>query len=65
MSTPYLPVPDLIRRIEDRDTFPAGVSDDELHKLMRAARMLASRVEQELVIRFINKLRRQKGLKCD
>jgi hypothetical protein len=57
MSAPYLPVPDLIRCLVDRDTFPAGVSDDELNQLIRAATRLASRAEQELVTRFIKQLR--------
>ncbi len=53
----YLPVPDLIRKIEDRDVFPTAIEDDELHQLIRAASRLASRAEQELVTRFIKQLR--------
>jgi hypothetical protein len=56
VSTPYLPVPDLIRQIEDRDVFPTAIEDDELHQLIRAANKLASRAEQELVNRLTAQL---------
>ena len=56
MSTPYLPVRDLTRLIEDRDGFFSAVTDDDLHQLIRAANKLVSRAEQELVNRLTAQL---------
>jgi len=56
MSTPYLLVPDLIWQINDRDVFPAAVTDDELHHLIQAANQLVSRAEQEMVNRLTARL---------
>jgi hypothetical protein len=56
MSAPYLPVPDLIRQIENRDCFPSAVTDGELHHLIQAANQLVSRAEQELVNRLTAQL---------
>ena len=52
MSPPYLPIPDLIRCLDDRDTFPAGVSDEELFELAAAADRLAARIRQETINRW-------------
>ncbi len=57
MSTPYLPVPDLIRRIEDRDCFPSVVSNDEILTLINAAERLVGRARQELSNRWTERLR--------
>ena len=56
MSTPYLLVPDLTRQIENRDCFPAAVTDDDMHHLIQAANQLVSRAEQELVNRLTAQL---------
>ncbi len=56
MSTPYIPVSDLIRLIEDRDGFFAAVTNDELHQLVNAAERLAGRARQELVNRLTAQL---------
>jgi hypothetical protein len=53
MSTPYLPVPDLIRRLDDRDCFPLAVTDDELIALAEAAARLATRARTELLTRWV------------
>jgi hypothetical protein len=52
MSTPYLPVPDLIAQLNDRDMFPARVTDDELIALVEAAERLIGRARQELNVRL-------------
>jgi hypothetical protein len=57
MSVPYLPVPDLIQRIEDRDTFPEAITDDELRQTINAANRLIGRARQELANRFAARLR--------
>jgi hypothetical protein len=57
MSTPYIPVPDLIRLIEDRDGFFAAVTDDELRQLISAAERLIGRARQELSNRWTESLR--------
>jgi len=49
----YLPVPDLTRQIENRDCFPAAVTDDELRHLIQAAHQMVNRAEQEILNRFI------------
>jgi hypothetical protein len=56
MSAPYLTVANLTRLIEDRDCFPAIITDDELHQLIRAVNKLVSRAEQELVNRLTAQL---------
>jgi hypothetical protein len=53
MSPPYLPVPDLIWQINDRNVFPASIADDELHQLVNAAERLIGRARQELLNRWI------------
>jgi hypothetical protein len=57
MSAPYLPVPDLIRRIEDRDCFPSVVSNDEILTLINAAERLVGRARQEMLNRWTESLR--------
>ena len=52
MSAPYLLVPDLIWQINDRDVFPARVTDDELIALVEAAERLIGRARQELNVRL-------------
>jgi len=52
MSTPYLLVPDLTWQINDRDVFPARVTDDELIALIEAAERLIGRARQELNVRL-------------
>jgi hypothetical protein len=52
MSTPYLLVPDLIWQINDRDVFPAAVTNDELHQLVNASERLIGRARQELSNRW-------------
>ena len=56
MSAPYLPVPDLIQRIKDRDVFPSAVTDNELRQLISAAERLVGRARQELVNRLTAQL---------
>ena len=53
MSTPYLPVPDLIQRLDDRDCFPLAISGDELIELAEAAERLAARARKELLDRWV------------
>jgi hypothetical protein len=53
MTAPYLPVPDLIRRLDDRNCFPVAISGDELHHLIQAAHQMVNRAEQEILNRFI------------
>jgi hypothetical protein len=53
MSTPHLPVPDLIRRLDDRNCFPGAVSGDELIELAEAAERLAARARKELLDRWV------------
>jgi hypothetical protein len=60
MSAPYLPVPDLIRRIEDRDCFPSVVSNDEILTLINAAERLIGRARQEISNRWTESLRAEK-----
>ena len=57
MSTPYLPVPDLIQRIKDRDVFPSAVTDNELRQLISAAERLSGRAMRELSNRWTERLR--------
>jgi hypothetical protein len=63
MSAPYLPVPDLIRQIEDRATFPAGASGQEIILLAEAAERLAARARQELSNRWTERLQAQRAPK--
>ena len=53
MTAPYLPVPDLIRRLDDRNCFPVAISGDELIELAEAAERLAGRARQELLNRWV------------
>jgi hypothetical protein len=53
MSAPYLPVPDLIRRLDDRTCFPVAISGDELIELAEAAERLAARARKELLDRWV------------
>jgi hypothetical protein len=57
MSAPYLPVPDLIRQINDRDVFPFLVSNDEILTLIYAAERLVGRARQEMSNRWTESLR--------
>jgi hypothetical protein len=52
MTAPYLPVRDLIAQLNDRDMFPADVSNDEILTLINAAERLAARARQELLNRW-------------
>ena len=56
MSTPYLPVPDLIRRLDDRNCFPVAISGDELIDLAEAAERLAARARKEIIDRWTESL---------
>jgi hypothetical protein len=56
MSAPYLPVPDLIRQINDRDCFPDAVSENEIQQLINASERLIGRARQELVNRLTAQL---------
>ena len=53
MSTPYLPVPDLIRRLDDRNCFPIAISGNELIELAEAAERLACRARKEILDRWV------------
>jgi hypothetical protein len=53
MSTPYLPVPDLIQCLDDRSCFPGVISSDELIELAEAAERLAARARKELLDRWV------------
>jgi hypothetical protein len=63
MSAPYLPVPDLIRQIKDRDGFPSAVTDNELRQLISAAERLSGRAMQELSNRWTERLRAEQKTK--
>ena len=52
MIIAYLPVPDLIRQINDRGCFPADVSNDEILTLINAAERLVGRSRQEMMNRW-------------
>jgi hypothetical protein len=52
MSPPYLPVRDLIAQLNDRDCFPADVSNDEILTLINAAERLVGRSRQEMMNRW-------------
>ena len=56
-ATPFTTVPNLTRLIEDRDTFPSAVTDDELRQTINAANRLIGRARQELANRFAARLR--------
>jgi hypothetical protein len=56
MSTPYLPVPDLIAQLNERDVFPFIVSNDEIMTLINAAERLAGRARQEISNRWTESL---------
>jgi hypothetical protein len=53
MIIAYLPVPDLIRQINDRDCFPDAVSENEIQQLINASERLIGRAKQEIINRFI------------
>ena len=57
MIIAYLPVPDLIRQINDRGCFPADVSNDEILTLVYAAERLVGRARQEMSNRWTESLR--------
>jgi hypothetical protein len=57
MIIAYLPVPDLIRQINDRDCFPADVKNDEILTLINAAERLVGRARQEMSNRWTEILR--------
>ena len=57
MIIAYLPVPDLIRQINDRDCFPSDVSNDEILTLVYAAERLVGRARQEMSNRWTESLR--------
>ena len=65
MSTPYLLVPDLIWQINDRDVFPAAVTDDELHQLVYASERLIGRARQEISNRWTERLRAEQKTRDD
>ena len=52
-ATPYATVSNLTKLLDDRDTFPAGVSGDELILLAEAAERLATRARTELLNRWV------------
>jgi hypothetical protein len=52
-ATPYATVSNLTRLLDDRDTFPAGVSGDEIILLAEAAERLAARARKELLDRWV------------
>jgi hypothetical protein len=56
MIIAYLPVPDLIRQINDRDCFPDAVSENEIQQLINASERLIGRARQELVNRLTTAL---------
>ena len=53
-ATPFMTVQNLTRLLDDRDTFPAGVSDDDLIILAEAADRLATRARTELLARWVD-----------
>ena len=53
MIIAYLPVPDLIWQINDRDCFPDAVSENEIQQLINASERLIGRAKQEIINRFI------------
>ena len=57
MTAPYLPVRDLIAQLNDRDMFPADVSNDEILTLVYAAERLVGRARQEMSNRWTESLR--------
>ena len=57
MIIAYLPVPDLIRQINDRGCFPADVKNDEILTLINAAERLVGRARQEMSNRWTESLR--------
>jgi hypothetical protein len=57
MIVPYLPVRELIAQVNDRDCFPADVSNDEIMALINAAERLVGRARQELSNRWTDSLR--------
>ena len=57
MIVPYLPVPDLIRQINDRSFFPADVKNDEILTLINAAERMVGRARQEMSNRWTESLR--------
>jgi hypothetical protein len=52
-ATPFMTVANLTRLLDDRATFPSGVSDDELIELAEAAERLATRARKELLNRWV------------
>jgi hypothetical protein len=65
MIIAYLPVPDLIRQINDRDCFPADVSNDEIMTLVNAAERLIGRARQEISNRWTERLRAEQKTRDD
>ena len=63
MIIAYLPVPDLIQRIKDRDVFPSAVTDNELRQLISAAERLSGRAMRELSNRWTERLRAEQKAK--
>lgn len=51
--TLYLPMRHLIAQINDRDCFPASVSDEEIMTLINASERLIGRARQEVRNRFV------------
>jgi hypothetical protein len=56
MIVPFLPVRDLIAQLNDRDCFPADVSNDEIMALINATERLVGRARQELSNRWTERL---------
>ena len=56
MSAPHLFVRDLIARMDERDVFPAAITDEEIHELVNASERLIGRARQELVNRLTARL---------
>ena len=53
-ATPYATVPYLTWLLDDRSTFPSGVSDDEIILLAESAERLATRARTELLARWVD-----------